>query len=220
MTLLDPALSNTQVVEAVQSARRDRVAAVTVRACDVDLAVRHWRAARSAPGAIVGYPHGFPSTAVKLYEARDLLRRGARRDRRGRGRVQTALPRVPARPDGAEPVHRDLPRGRRDADRLLAVCPPDAGAEDHRLHLLRSGRKSRSSAMDDISDLELLRKHLPDETADPGLAARESRGSAEVAGARRRTRMATTSTAAILRSLEAAHRASAHACDLRISPGG
>ena len=30
------------------------------------------------PGSIVSYPYGFQSTAVKLYEARDLLRRGAK----------------------------------------------------------------------------------------------------------------------------------------------
>jgi deoxyribose-phosphate aldolase len=49
-----------------------------VRPCDIDLAVRTLQGSSVKPGAVCGFPHGSQNTATKLYEARDLLRRGAR----------------------------------------------------------------------------------------------------------------------------------------------
>jgi deoxyribose-phosphate aldolase len=78
-TLLEPELTNAQVVEGLELAKRYGVAAVTVRACDTDLGVRVLQSSAVRPGSIVSYPYGFQSTSVKLYEARDLLRRGVRK---------------------------------------------------------------------------------------------------------------------------------------------
>jgi deoxyribose-phosphate aldolase len=77
-SLLRPELTDDQVVEGIELAKRYRVASVTVRPCDIDLAVRTLQGSSVKPGTVVGFPHGSQSTAVKLYEARDLLRRGAR----------------------------------------------------------------------------------------------------------------------------------------------
>src|SRR5436305_4845955 len=77
-TLLEPELTNAQVVEGLELAKRYGVATVTVRACDTDLAVRILQGSAVRAGSIVSYPFGFQSTSVKLYETRDLLRRGAK----------------------------------------------------------------------------------------------------------------------------------------------
>src|ERR1022692_2470127 len=76
--LVKPEHSNVQVVEGIELAKRYRIACVSVRPCDVDLAVRTLAGSPVRPGSVVGFPHGSQNTATKLYEARDLLRRGAR----------------------------------------------------------------------------------------------------------------------------------------------
>ncbi|HLH20013.1 MAG TPA: deoxyribose-phosphate aldolase [Bryobacteraceae bacterium] len=78
LTLLDPDLDDERVVAGIQEARRYGVASVTVRPCDIDLAVRSLQGSAARAGAVCGFPHGSQNTTVKLYEARDLLRRGAR----------------------------------------------------------------------------------------------------------------------------------------------
>jgi len=77
-SLLRPELSEEQVFEGCRIAREYNVASVTVRPADVDLAVT-WMASSGVPvGSVAGFPHGSQTTSAKLYEARDLLRRGAR----------------------------------------------------------------------------------------------------------------------------------------------
>ncbi len=76
--LLEPDLDDERIVAGVQEARRYGVESVTVRPCDIDLAVRSLQGSAVRAGAVCGFPHGGQNTAVKLYEARDLLRRGAR----------------------------------------------------------------------------------------------------------------------------------------------
>jgi len=76
--LVKPDLTDEQVVEGLQMAKRYGIACVSVRPCDIDLAVRTLQGGSVKPGAVCGFPHGSQNTATKLYEARDLLRRGAR----------------------------------------------------------------------------------------------------------------------------------------------
>src|SRR4051812_43775531 len=76
--LLGPELTNSQVIEELESAKRYAVAVATVRPCDVDLAARVLAGSAVRTGAVAGYPYGFQTTGVKLYEVRDLLRRGAK----------------------------------------------------------------------------------------------------------------------------------------------
>lgn len=77
-SLVKPELTRDQVVEGLEMAKRLGVACVSVRPCDVDLAVRVLDGGNVKPGSVSGFPHGSQNTPTKLYEARDLLRRGAR----------------------------------------------------------------------------------------------------------------------------------------------
>lgn len=76
-SLLRPELSDEHVIEGCHLARRYDAASVCVRPSDVELAARTLKGASVAVGSVVGFPHGGSTTATKLYEARDLLRRGA-----------------------------------------------------------------------------------------------------------------------------------------------
>ncbi len=76
-SLLRPELTGEEVAEGCAIARKYQVASVTVRPCDVDFAVRQMEGGVPV-GSVAGFPHGSSTTAAKLYEARDLLRRGAR----------------------------------------------------------------------------------------------------------------------------------------------
>ncbi|MGA2327919.1 MAG: deoxyribose-phosphate aldolase [Bryobacteraceae bacterium] len=77
-SLLRPELTDEQVLDGCRVAGRYNVASVTVRPSDVDAAVRWMSGSGVAVGSVAGFPHGSQTTATKLYEARDLLRRGAR----------------------------------------------------------------------------------------------------------------------------------------------
>ena len=77
-SLLRPELTEEQVNEGCRIAREYQVASVTVRPCDVDFAVRQMQGSGVPVGSVAGFTHGSNTTAVKLYETRDMLRRGAR----------------------------------------------------------------------------------------------------------------------------------------------
>jgi deoxyribose-phosphate aldolase len=77
-SLLRPELTEDQVAEGCRIARDYQVASVTVRPCDLDFAVRQMQDSGVPVGGVAGFPHGTNTTATKLYETRDMLRRGAR----------------------------------------------------------------------------------------------------------------------------------------------
>jgi deoxyribose-phosphate aldolase len=77
-SLVRPDLNEDEVISGCELAARYHVASVSVRPCDVDTAVRVLSSSDVKVGSVAGFPHGVSTTAVKLYEARDLLRRGAR----------------------------------------------------------------------------------------------------------------------------------------------
>ena len=72
-SLLRPEWTEGQVVDACEKAARLALHLVVVRPCDVDAAVR----TGMRVGSVCGWPFGNQTTGVKLYETRDLLRRGA-----------------------------------------------------------------------------------------------------------------------------------------------
>lgn len=74
--VLRPEFSEEEVQTGCEIARQYRIAAVTVRPSDTDLAVEWMKGSGVAVASVVGYPHGCSTTSVKLYETRDLLRRG------------------------------------------------------------------------------------------------------------------------------------------------
>jgi len=77
-SLVRPELTDDDVIAGCELARRYEVASVSVRPCDIELAVRVLDGSSVKVGSVAGFPHGSSTTAVKLYEARDVLRRGAR----------------------------------------------------------------------------------------------------------------------------------------------
>jgi deoxyribose-phosphate aldolase len=76
--LVKPELTDEQVIEGLELAKRYGIACVSVRPTDIDLAVRTLQGSAVKAGVVCGFPHGSSNTATKLYEARDMLRRGAR----------------------------------------------------------------------------------------------------------------------------------------------
>jgi len=74
--VLRPEFSEEEVQTGCEIAKQYRIAAVTVRPSDTDLAVEWMKGSGVAVASVVGYPHGCSTTSVKLYETRDLLRRG------------------------------------------------------------------------------------------------------------------------------------------------
>ena len=76
--LVKPELTTAQVAEGLETARRCGTASAIVRPCDIDLAVRTLGNGPVKPGSVCGFPHGSQNTATKLFETRDLLRRGAK----------------------------------------------------------------------------------------------------------------------------------------------
>lgn len=74
--LLDPALDDEAVLSGCRLAMTLGVASAVVRPCDAELAVRTLEGSPVRPASVCGFPHGAATTAVKLYETRDLLRRG------------------------------------------------------------------------------------------------------------------------------------------------
>jgi deoxyribose-phosphate aldolase len=77
-SLVRPELTDEQVAEGLRLALAYDVASVSVRPSDAELAVRLLEGSAVAAGSIAGFPHGSSTTATKLYEARDLLRRGVK----------------------------------------------------------------------------------------------------------------------------------------------
>ncbi|MGA3189863.1 MAG: deoxyribose-phosphate aldolase [Bryobacteraceae bacterium] len=74
--VLRPELSEDEVRTGCEIARQYRIATVTVRPSDADLAVSWMRDSGVRVASVVSYPHGSQTTPVKLYETGDLLRRG------------------------------------------------------------------------------------------------------------------------------------------------
>jgi deoxyribose-phosphate aldolase len=75
---LAPDLSEERVAAACAIARDYGVGAVVVRPTDVELVAGWMRDTGIAVGSVVGHPYGNTTTPVKVYEVRDLARRGAR----------------------------------------------------------------------------------------------------------------------------------------------
>ncbi len=76
-SLLRPELTEWEVLEGCELAKRYRVASVCVKPCDVVLATRLLEGADVEVGTVVGFPHGGSTSATKVFEARDAVQNGA-----------------------------------------------------------------------------------------------------------------------------------------------
>jgi len=78
LSLTRPDLNDEQIHAACQRAIAYEIGTVVFRPSDVDLAVRILGDTPIVIASVAGFPHGSSNTATKLYEGRDLLRRGAK----------------------------------------------------------------------------------------------------------------------------------------------
>jgi len=75
-SLLRPELNDDQIDAGCRLAVEYNVASVCGRPSDADRIVHLLEGSTVAPSSVVGFPHGGATMAVKLYETRDMLRRG------------------------------------------------------------------------------------------------------------------------------------------------
>lgn len=76
--ILDPALTEQELHKHSVIARQYGAASLVVRSCDADSAMRFLNLGVVQVASVAGHPYGGSATAVKVYELRDLLRRGVR----------------------------------------------------------------------------------------------------------------------------------------------
>jgi deoxyribose-phosphate aldolase len=74
--LLAPTLTEDQLYRECLTARTLGIGTVVVRPCDVDSALRYLSLGVINIASVAGHPYGGSATGPKVYEARDLLRRG------------------------------------------------------------------------------------------------------------------------------------------------
>jgi deoxyribose-phosphate aldolase len=203
--LVRPELTDEHLVEGMQVARRYGIAAVMVRPSDIDLAVRTLQGGAVFAGSVCAFPHGSANTATKLYEARDLLRRGAREIEvvvavskllsREFQHVQTELLQM------AESCHKEnarltvtLETGYLTDELKTIACMCCERAE---VDFVKPSTGFGPANAGD-ADLRILRKYLPDEV---GLVAEGAIGTVEDALAAYElgcSRLSTNATAAVL----------------------
>lgn len=203
-SLVEPHLNDAQVLAGIDAARRYGVASVTVRPCDIDLAVRTLAGGSVRAGAVCGFPHGSQNTAVKLFEARDLLRRGARQIE-----VVTGTPKLLSREfqhvqtellQLAEMCHQEgavltaILETAYLTDELKVIACACAERAEADFVCAGTGFAPRSWT---LADLELMRRHLPEETGIKAVGAENLDQILELlqAGC---ARVGTAATAAIL----------------------
>jgi deoxyribose-phosphate aldolase len=76
-SLLRPELTEADVINGCEIAKRYNVASVCVKPCHVTLAARLLKGTTVAVGTVIGFPHGAHTTAIKVAEAKDALANGA-----------------------------------------------------------------------------------------------------------------------------------------------
>jgi deoxyribose-phosphate aldolase len=203
--VLRPEFTDTEVAEGCDIARQYGIAAVIVRPCDIDLAVRLLAGSSVVPGSVCGFPHGDQNTGTKLYEARDLLRRGAREIdfvinisrliARQFPYIETELMQA------AESCHKE-------GARLKVTLENTYLSDEHRIIACRICSRVEADFVATstgfaptgytLADATLLRKHLQEETGIKAAGGIDSLDSALEALQSGCTRIGTSHTAAIL----------------------
>lgn len=76
-SILNPDLTETDVLAQLELAKRYQVACVSIKPCCLAYAVSVLKGSGVAVGATIGFPHGVNTTATKVFEAQDALSNGA-----------------------------------------------------------------------------------------------------------------------------------------------
>jgi deoxyribose-phosphate aldolase len=172
LPLVAPELSASEVWAGLELAKSNRLGGVVVRPCDLEVALRGLAGTATRVVAVAGFPHGTQNTATKLYEVRDLVRRGAKeialvvgtsqlRSREFQ-HVQTELLQA------AEACHKD-------GARLTAILECASLTEELKVVAARAAERAEADALATgtgfapvdfeaaASDVRLLRRNLPEE---------------------------------------------------------
>jgi deoxyribose-phosphate aldolase len=165
LPLVKPEWTAAQVFEGLELAKRYAIGCVMVRPCDIDLAVRTLQGSAVRAGAAASFPHGWASTAVKLYEIRDLLRRGAREIA-----MAAPIPKLVSREfpyvqteflQAAEACHKE-------GAKLTVILESEYLSGEMKIVACRCAERAEADRVAvtgySIEDAALLRKHLPEET--------------------------------------------------------
>jgi deoxyribose-phosphate aldolase len=171
LTVLNPELAEKEAALGCELAKRLGLRSVTVRPCDIDVAVRILSGSAVIAGSVAGFPHGDSNTGVKLYEARDLLRRGAReidmtinisklRSRQFQYVDMEVMQMSEAcRKEGAT-LRITLETGYLSDEEKIVACRMCGRAE---VPVVKTATGFGPPAL--ASDIALLRKHLPEDAA-------------------------------------------------------
>jgi deoxyribose-phosphate aldolase len=76
-SLLRPQLDQAELEQGLTDVLKYKMAAASVKPCDVQFAARRLTGSDVLVGTVVGFPHGVNTTAVKVYEAIDAVENGA-----------------------------------------------------------------------------------------------------------------------------------------------
>jgi deoxyribose-phosphate aldolase len=76
-SLLKPELTENEVIEGCELAKKYHVASVCVKPADVKLAVRLLSGSDVAVGTVIGFPHGSSTTHIKVEESTEAMANGA-----------------------------------------------------------------------------------------------------------------------------------------------
>ena len=120
--------------------------------------------------AVAGFPHGSTTTAVKLYEIRDVLRRGAKEVDMVLNIARLLSRQFQYRRDGTAAGRRRVPQAGRTAEGDFRKCLPYRRAEDRRLPHLRARGSGLRQNLDGIRAhaatpskiCKLMRAHTPE----------------------------------------------------------
>ena len=204
-SLVKPELTNQNLIEGLELAKRYRIASAIVRPCDIDLTVRTLQGSPVRPGSVCGFPHGTASTATKLYELRDLLRRGAREIdmviaipkllSREFQHVQTELDQAAESCNQGGAILKVILETAwltRELKIIACVCCERAGVD---FVVTSTGYAPAGYTAD---DLKLMREHLPEEVGIKAVGCLDTLEQVMEARALGCSRFGTTATAAVL----------------------
>ncbi|MBM3701904.1 MAG: deoxyribose-phosphate aldolase [Actinobacteria bacterium] len=76
-SLLNPTLTDVEIIEGCKIAMEYKVASVCVRPSDVKLAKKTLESSNVLTTTVIGFPHGTTTTSVKVFEAEEAIRNGA-----------------------------------------------------------------------------------------------------------------------------------------------
>ena len=77
-SLLNPTLTDQAMIDGLELAKKHQVASVCIKPYFISMAAEILKGSSVAVGTVIGFPHGSPTTSIKLMEAQQALHEGAK----------------------------------------------------------------------------------------------------------------------------------------------